>query len=255
MGVENFIKTMWQSELIEEFRGQSLIHEITYAVPTEGGKLIINKMGAVAVKDYEGNVEYDELNTTKVEVPFDQTRYFAIKIHDVEACQLAGDIRQPAIREGGYRLAKAVDDHAVEKIMESGANAKVVALTKSNAYEEIVNANRNLDKKDVPNDRVIVCGWDVVAMLEAGAMKDNFHQDVVANGMEYRLNGVRVVPTNRVADGTVIILSKQAVAMGMQLNELEALRLESSFSDAIRGLEQFAVAVVREEAIEIIKSK
>lgn len=254
MGVENFIKTMWQSELIEEFRGQALIHEITYAVPTEGGKLIINKMGAVAVKEYEGNVEYDELNTTKVEVPFDQQRYFAIKIHDVEACQLAGDIRQPAIREGGYRLAKAVDDHAVEKIMGSNAHKTTVALTKANAYEEIVKANRELDKKDVPNDRVIVCGWDVISMLETGDMKDNFHQDVVANGMQYRLNGVRVVPTNRVQAGTVIILSKQAVAYGMQLNELEALRLESSFSDAVRGLEQFAVAVVREEAIEIIKA-
>ena len=39
----------------------------------------------------------------------------------------------------------------------------------------------------------------------------------------------------------------------MQLEEMEALRLQESFSDAIRALEVFAVEVVREEAIEIVK--
>ena len=67
------------------------------------------------------------------------------------------------------------------------------------------------------------------------------------------LNGVRVLPTNRVADATVIVMHKSAVAFGMQLEQMEALRLQDSFSDAIRALEVFAVAVVREEAIEIVK--
>ena len=90
-------------------------------------------------------------------------------------------------------------------------------------------------------------------MLEKD-LKADFHRDVVGNGIEYRVNGVQLLPTNRVADGTVIILSKQAVAYGMQLEKMEALRLEGSFDEAIRALEVFAVAVVREEAIEIIKA-
>ena len=253
MSVQSFIPAMWQSELLESFKGQAIVNAITYPVPTEGGKLIVNRFGAVNVKDYTGQVAYDQLETSSMEIPFDQKKYFAIKIADIDAVQVAGELRQPAIREGGYQLAKAVDEHAVAKIMASNANATTVALTKANVYESIVDANRRLDKKDVPNDRVIVCGWDVVAMLEKD-LKADFHRDVVGNGIEYRVNGVQLLPTNRVADGTVIILSKQAVAYGMQLEKMEALRLEGSFDEAIRALEVFAVAVVREEAIEIIKA-
>lgn len=254
MAVTNFIPTMWQAELLESFKGQAIVNNITYPVPTVGGKLVINKMGAVAVKDYAGTVAYDDLSTDKVEVPFDQKKYFAIKISDIDAVQVAGELRAPAVREGAYQLAKAVDAHAVNKILASNAHKTTLKLDKSNVYDAIVDANRALDRKDIPQtDRVIVCGWDVVAMLEKSSMKETFHQDVQANGIAYRLNGVTVLPTNRVADGTVIVLHKSAVAYGMQLEEMEALRLQESFSDAIRALEVFAVEVVREEAIEVVK--
>lgn len=255
MSVQNFIPTMWQSELLESFKSQAIINNITYPVPTVGGKLVINKMGSVAVKNYEGTVTYDDLSTDKVEIPFDQKKFFAIKISDIDAVQVAGELRAPAVREGAYQLAKAVDDHAVTKILASQAHSTVLKLDKTNCYDALVDANRALDKKDIPQDRVIVCGWDTIALLEKSSMKESFHQNVQADGIAYRLNGVPVLPTNRVADGTVIVLHKSAVAYGMQLEEMEALRLESSFSDAIRALEVFAVEVVRPEAIEIIKAK
>ena len=255
MSVQSFIPAMWQAELLESFKGQAIVEQITFPVPTVGGKLIINKMGAVAVKKYEGSVAYDDLETEAIEVPFDQKRYMAIKIGDVDAAQVAGELRAPAVREGAYQLAKAVDEHAVEKIMGSEAHKTTASLTKANVYEAIVDANRALDRKDVPaQDRVIVCGFDVIGMLEKD-LKANFHRDVVAEGVEYRLNGVRLLPTNRVADGTVIVLHKSAVAHGMQLEKMEALRLQDSFSDAIRALEVFAVEVVRPEAIEIVAAE
>ena len=255
MSVQSFIPAMWQAELLESFKGQAIVEQITFPVPTVGGKLIINKMGAVAVREYEGNVQYDNLSTESIEVPFDQKRYMAIKIGDVEAAQVAGELRAPAVREGAYQLAKAVDEHAVAKIMGSEAHKTTASLTKANVYEAIVDANRALDRKDVPaQDRVIVCGFDVIGMLEKD-LKANFHRDVVADGVEYRVNGVRLLPTNRVADGTVIVLHKSAVAHGMQLEKMEALRLQDSFSDAIRALEVFAVEVVRPEAIEIVAAE
>lgn len=253
MSIQNFIPTFWQNSLLESFKGQAIVEQITYPVEAKGGKLIINRFGAVAVKEYTGTVTYDELSTDKIEIPFDQKRFFAIKVSDIDAVQAAGDIMNPALREGGYQLAKAVDEHAVAKIMASEAHATTMALSKANVYEAIVDANRALDRKDIPTqDRVIVCGYDVVAMLEKD-LKANFHRDVVAEGVEYRVNGVRLLPTNRVADGTIIVMSKQAVAYGMELQETEALRLQESFSDAVRSLELFAVEVVRPEAIEIVK--
>ena len=252
MSIQNFIPTFWQESLLEQYHSQNIVDRITYPVEARGGKLIINKMGAVTVSEYEGTVTYADLDTTKVEIPFDQTRYFAVKVADIDAVQACGDVMSPAIREGGFQLAKSVDDHAIAKIMASDAHATSLNLTKANVYEAIVDANRALDRKDIPNDRIILCGWDVISLLEKD-LKADFHKDVVADGMAYRLNGVEVLPTNRVADSTVIVLSKQAVAYGMELNSMEALRLEGSFHDAVRALEVFAVEVVRSEAIEIVK--
>ena len=36
---------------------------------------------------------------------------------------------------------------------------------------------------------------------------------------------------------------------------MEALRLEGSFSDAVRGLINFGITVIREECIEILKKQ
>lgn len=253
MSIQNFIPTFWQNSLLESFKGQAIIEQITYPVEAKGGKIIVNKLGAVTVKEYTGTVSYDDLSTDKVEIPFDQKRFFAIKVSDIDAVQAAGDVMNPALREGGYQLAKAVDEHAMTKIMASEAHKTTATLSKSNVYEAIVDANRALDRKDISTqDRVIICGWDVVGMLEKD-LKANFHRDVVGEGMEYHVNGVRLLPTNRIAEGTVIVMHRSAVAYGMELQETEVLRLQDSFSDAVRSLELFAVEVVRPEAIEIVK--
>ena len=93
-------------------------------------------------------------------------------------------------------------------------------------------------------------------LLKDTDFKVNAHHDVMTNGMEvYRVNGVTILPTSRVADGDITAIHKSAVAYGMQLDNMEAMRLESTFADGIRGLQNFGITVVRPEAIEIVKAK
>lgn len=259
MAVTSFIPQVWSNELILGFEGQALIAQCSFPVPTVGNKYIINKFGDITVSTYEGTVEYGELSTVSVEVPFDTANYFAFAIKDLDKAQVAGDLRAPAIQTASNSMAKKVDEAMLAKIKASGANATVKALAKpTDAYEAIVDVNMKLNKKDVPmTDRVILVAYDVLGLLlKDSDFKVNAHHDVMTNGMEvYRVNGVTILPTSRVADGDIIAIHKSAIAYGMQLDNMEAMRLESTFADGIRGLQNFGITVVRPEAIEIVKAK
>lgn len=257
MSVKSFIPTIWSAELLEEFRGQALINHITFPVPTKGDKYIINKFSDINVKDYEGQVVYDDLDTTSVEVPFDTEKYWAFKIGDVDAAQVNGDVRGPAVRSGAYGMAKSVDAHFMKQVLASSVNIVEVSAELFNAYENFVDLNRNLDKKEIPStDRIGLVTWDFIGSLEKDPIyKTSVHHDVMWNGIQtYKVNGVQIIPTNRLTDNVeAMIIHKSAAAYGAQLDKMEALRLEGSFSDAVRGLINFGITVVREESIEVLK--
>lgn len=257
MSVKSFIPSIWSAELLESFKDQAIIHHVTFPVPTKGGKYIINKFSDITVKDYEGEVVYDELTTTSVEVPFDQSKYWAFQIGDVDAAQVNGDLRGPAVRSGAHGMSKKVDAHFMTKVLASSAHVVEASDWETNAYNHFVVINRNLDKKDIPStDRIALVSWDFIAALEKDpTYKASVHHDVMWNGLQlYRVNGVQILPTNRLAENVeAMIIHKSAVAYGAQLDKMEALRLEGSFADGVRGLIHFGMTVVREECIEILK--
>lgn len=259
MSISTFIPSVWANELILGFEEQSIIAQVTFPVPTtKSGKYIINKMGEVSVQKYQGQVEYGELDLTSVEVPFDTANYFAFAIKDLDKAQVASDLRAPALEKATAKMAKTVDEDMVARVLASEAHKEVVALSKSNVYDAIVDANLRLNQKDVPaTNRVVLCGHDVIAMLLKDAdFKASVHRNVMENGMEvFRINGVEILPTNRVAAGTIIVLHKSAVAYGMQIDEVEALRLPDTFADGVRGLHNYGITVVLPEAIEIVAAQ
>ena len=72
----------------------------------------------------------------------------------------------------------------------------------------------------------------------------------VVQGMQ--VNGMQVIKSNLVPAGKVIALNNEAVGYGKQLDELEAIRLEKNFADAIKGLVNFGVKTLRPEAIAVL---
>lgn len=40
-----------------------------------GNKVIFNRVGAGTIKDYEGTIEWDDINTTPIEMTFDKKKY------------------------------------------------------------------------------------------------------------------------------------------------------------------------------------
>ena len=75
MSVANFKATLWEGALLANFHSVSVADAVSIK-PTEiqGNKVIFNRVGAGTIKDYEGTIAWDEINTTPIEMTFDKKK-------------------------------------------------------------------------------------------------------------------------------------------------------------------------------------
>ncbi|MEG0379140.1 MAG: hypothetical protein RR614_11745, partial [Eubacterium sp.] len=106
MAVASFKPTLWEAALINNFHNVSIGDAITTA-PTsiQGEKCRFNRIGAGAIKDYTGSIEWDEITLTPIDMVFDQQKYFAFSLDDCDAVQLKGSVMNETTAEHAAILA------------------------------------------------------------------------------------------------------------------------------------------------------
>lgn len=249
MAVTNFIPQIWEARLMAKFHERSVGQLITTA-PTkiEGNKIIFNKVSDIALKDYEGSVSFDDLTTSKVELPMDVKKYWAFKVDDVDAVQAAGALIDPHVAEAGYGLQEATDKLILDEALKTSHTVEG-----EKAYDVIVKANTKLNKNKVPKA-------ERFAIVNAEALEE-LHLDprfvanytVLENGIieGAKINGVQLIFSEELNGGefAIVALHKSAIGFGKQLEETEAMRLQNAFADGVRGLQVCGVKTLREEAV------
>ncbi|MEB9437359.1 hypothetical protein [Bacillus cereus] len=265
MSVSTFIPTIWEARLMANFHKRSIADLIT-TTPTkiEGNKIIFNRVGAVNVKDYNGTIEWDDTNPSKVEINMDQQKYFAFKVDDVDAVQAAGDLIDPHTQEAGAVLQETVDTFVLglykgaHKTHTIGSDSSPIELSPKNAYDYIVDLNTILNIKKVPKtERFTIINSQVLGLL---SKDDRFTKQpvVLENGIVEGqiINGSQIVVSEEI-HGTggkykILGLHKSAIGYGIQLTETEAQRLQNSFADGIRGLMVYGGDILRQESIAVL---
>ena len=249
MAITNFIPTIWEARLLAKFHERSVAEVITTA-PTkiEGNKIIFNKVSDVAIKDYEGSVSFDDLTTSKVELPLDIKKYWAFKVDDVDAVQAAGALIDPHVAEAAAGLQEATDLAVFTEALKTSNE-----VTGEKAYDIIVKANTQLNKNKVPkSDRFIVINAEVLEDLQLDA-RFTANYTILENGVieGAKINGVQLVFSEELNEGNfaIVALHKSAIGFGKQLEETEAMRLQNAFADGVRGLQVCGVKTLREEAV------
>ncbi|MED3063602.1 hypothetical protein P4315_30440 [Bacillus thuringiensis] len=265
MSVATFIPTIWEARLMANFHKRSIADLIT-TKPTkiEGNKIIFNRVGAVNVKDYEGKVEWDDTNPSKVELNMDQKKYFAFKVDDVDAVQAAGNLIDPHTQEAGAVLQETVDTFILCKYAEAlkehliGSDKSPIELTPKNAYDYIVDLNTILNIKKVPKtERFTIINSQVLGLL---SKDDRFTKQpvVLENGIVEGqiINGSQIVVSEEVHGSggkyKILGLHKSAIGYGKQLDETEAMRLQGAFADGIRGLMVYGGDILRQESLAVL---
>ncbi len=252
MAVTNFIPSIWEARLLAKFHERSITDLITTA-PTkvEGNKVIFNHVSDVSINAYEGTVNFEDLTTSKVELPLDHKNYWAFKVDDVDAVQSAGDLIDPHVEEAGYGLQEATDKYVLTEALKTSNTVSKGASDK--AYDLIVKANTALNKKKVPKaNRFAVINAEVLEELNLDA-RFTANYTILENGIIEGgdINGTKLIFSEELNGGSfaIVVLHKSAIGYAKQLEETEAMRLQNSFADGIRGLQVDGVKTLRKEAI------
>lgn len=251
MSVTNFIPVLWESRLLAKFHERSITDLITTA-PTkvEGNKIIFNHVSDVSINPYTGTVNFEDLTTSKVELPLDHKNYWAFKVDDVDAVQSAGELIDPHVQEAGYGLQEATDKYVLDEALKTENEVTKDALK---AYDIIVKCNTILNKKKVPKaDRFAVINAEVLEELNLDA-RFTANYTILENGIIEGgdINGTKLVFSEELNEGNyaIVALHKSAIGYGKQLEETEAMRLQNSFADGVRGLQVDGVKTLRPDAI------
>lgn len=263
MSVQSFIPSIWEARLLANFHKTSVAEVIT-TKPTEvkGGKAIFNRVSAVNVKDYTGAITWDELTTTPAEVTYNQKKYFAFTVHDVDKVQAAGDLVDAHTAEASATLQETIDKYVLSLYTAAGnaigTDASPVALNKTNVYDYIVDLGTKLSEKKVPMaNRFVVVNAQVLGLLSKDP-RFTANPSVLENGVVegQKINGMQVVVSEEIANVSgkykILALHSSAIGYGKEIDSIEAMRLQNSFSDGIRGLAVFGATVLRPEAMAVL---
>lgn len=265
MSVNTFLKTVWEARLLANYETNSVAEIITTAPANIDGKtMTFNKLEVGELKDYNGKIEWDELETSSVDVNMDQKKYFAKNIDDVDKAQAAGDMVDTLMRSESSKVNESTNSYVLGLYTDAhednlvGSDVEPKVLTKDNVYGYIVELGTKLSQKKVPkSDRFVTVNAEVLGLL---AQDDRFtrNPNVLENGIVegQKINGLQVVESEEVAeaDGKLHIVAnhKEAIGYGMQIDEVEAMRLQNSFGDGIRGLAVYGASVIQPEGVAVL---
>ena len=264
MSVRNFVPEIWSRDILFQFRKMRAMSAITNTnyqgeITQQGDTVRITTPSSIAVKEYNGSVVYDSTDSTQQSLLIDQSKYFAFSVDDVDAVQANVELIQPYTEEGGQSMADDFDEFVAG--FYTGATTDVGgAITASNVYETVVEARTALSDLKVPmSGRVGVVSPGFMGLLLNSPefiKASDLGDAVVQSGAVGRIAGFTIFEGNSViVDETSnevehnLFGHPAAITVATQLVNVEALRLEGSFSDAIRGLTVYGGRVVRPDAL------
>lgn len=261
MTITNFKPTLWEGALLSQFHTVSIADAMcTKPTDIQGEKVIFNKIKKGVVKDYSGQVDWTDIDTEQVEMTFPKQKYFAIKVDDVDRVQLKKDTLKPIADEHGYVLAETYDTDFFEELTSSKAAATIGSKSNKkdihakNVYDLIVDLGTELSKKKVPKaERFVTVSAEILGLLSKDP-RFTSNPVILANGFieGQRVNNMQVMVSEELPTNHIVAHHKSAIGGAKQINKTEAMRLENSFADGVRGLLKYGFKVLRDDAIAIL---
>jgi hypothetical protein len=273
MSINNFLPEVWSAQLLEGRAAASkfaspLVVNRDYEgdIRQAGDTVHITSITDPTVSAYTrgGTLTYEDLVDASRALVVDRAYECSFKIDDIDKRQAAngGKMMSEAAREGGAGLAEDADTY-VQGIMESDVATanKITATaitTSALAVARLVAHKQLLDENNVPQDGryTIVPSWfHSLLVLDANFMAYDAARDgnMLRNGVVGRALGFDIIQANYALstgdDWYVYSGHPSAITFADQINSVEALRLQTTFGDARRGLHLYGAKVTRPSAI------
>ena len=259
MAITNTLPQIWSARILAK-----LEKNLVFAQPgvvnrdyegdirQDGDRVHIHSFNDLTIGSYVKNsttISYEQLTDTRVTLLIDQAKYFAFKVDDVDTAQMRPELIDAAADRAAYQLAEDADSYVAG--LYSGASTsspdntiETSQFTASNVYQKLVDLSVLMDQVNLPAEGrfVIVPPWVKGLLLQNSTFVTASKPDAVLNGQIGQIAGLNVLVSNNVkTTGSAPVVSHMmaghpsALAYAEQITNVEGLRLEGSFADAIRG--------------------
>jgi hypothetical protein len=273
MAITNSQREVWAALLLQSFLKQTKFSSTSvcnrnYEGDVAGAKSVkitsISRPTIAAYTEGTTSITFESLTDAQRTLAINQNYYFAFQLGDIAQAQSAngGALMAEAAREAGAGLAENADTY-VQGIIESDTDAGNIVgatsiTTSALAVTRMVAHAQMLDENNVPKEGryTIVPSWfNSLLLLDTNYMA----YDAVTsggrleNGVMGRFLGFDIIVANYALstgdDWNVYSGHPSAITFANQIDKVESLRPESSFSDALKGLHVYGAKVTRPSAL------
>ncbi|MFJ3141717.1 P22 phage major capsid protein family protein [Streptomyces halstedii] len=278
MSIANFKPEIWSAQLLTALRSS-----LVYAQPqlvnrnyegeisSRGQSVHITTIGDPTIFDYDAGdtLDYEDVETAGTDLVIDQGKAFAFKLDDVDKAQALVNPMSQMAQNAAYGLRDKADAYvaslytgaaAANTVGSTGAPVSLSAAT--DAYDKVlVPLRTRLDRANVPTEGRYFVGSPE---FEGALLRDDRFVRVDAsgtdtglrNGMVGRAAGFDILKSNNTPNptGSVQVLQAGypgAITYAEQILETEALRLQNTIADAIRGLHVYGAKLLRPTGIAV----
>lgn len=237
-----------------------------------GDTVHISAVGDPTISNYAAGdtITYEDLTDAGQTLLIDQGKMFAFKVDDIDKRQAKGNVMTTAMERAAYLLRDQADQFIANKYTGAAAANQLgtVAVTTGDiAYNTLVDLGTKLDEANVGTEgRVAIIPPWYHGLLRKNVNFINAEKSAdggaaLRNGVVGQAAGFEIRKSNNVVlvtgdDYAVMAGVDGAISYADQIVETEALRLQTTFADAVRGLHVYGGKVVRPEMLAtVIASK
>ena len=250
-----------------------------------GNVVHITQFGDPTISNYTpgSTLTYQALSDAGLDLNIDQAKSFSFAVDDVDRRQAAGDMQSYLEERASYKLADVADQFiaglytgvSTSNIVPNaggssslGAVAVTPALyassTPADFYQKVLLPLKvQLTQSNIPmaGRYAVVPPWAEALLEQTQAfiaitdMRGELSQ-VFSTGMIGRCAGFDIYVSNNAVNtggGTWVVQAghPMAVTYAEQIVQTEALRLQTTFADGVRGLHVYGAKLVRPDAIAV----
>lgn len=272
--LDNFIPEIWSSRIIQNLDqvnvAMAVMANTNYEgeIRNAGDTVHVRTFGSITVSPYSRGqaISYEDLAPDKETLTINESKMFAFKVDDLDRAQNDINALDGYTRRAGVALANTIDAKLLGYYASTNSSNRVtnggsaITVSAANAYTTLVDAGKVLDDQGVPGEgrwAIITPTYkafllkDTTYLIRATALGDAVIRsgrpgETATQAMQrgffgqianFDLYVSTAVPTD--STGRYVQFGQgKPVSYAAQIppGTLEALRLESTFATAVRGL-------------------
>ena len=285
------IPSLWAGKWNMKFYDATVLAAISNTdfegmIKNQGDKVIIRNLPDIEIGDYVVGQSLPPSQrplSSTIELTIDRAKYFRFGLDDIDAVQTDMALLDGWMNDATQQSKIVIDKDVLGSVIADvasvnqgatagrksanfnlGATNASVAITTSNAVDQILALGTVMDEANIPEDNrwIVLPPWYINRLKRSDLKQAYLTGDSVSplrNGKVGMIDRFTVYSSNLLStasDGThtytsVLAGHKSAITFASQLVKVENMRPESTFATVVRGLQVYGFKTVKSDGIAL----